>query len=369
MTTSLVQGIGGPLLLEVSQFSGGPLVDLDALPTVTITNLQNGAVLVGPTTTGVTHPSTGVYIYNWSAPVSGGLYQIVWDGLISGDPHQGSEIITVYAPSTVTAGPCEDGWTMDTSCCADWDSYPASLQASARSYATLVMWAATGRRFGLCTQVVRPCGRFCSGNDGLGAYGYYWNGQGFFVPYLLAGEWRNCWCGFGFGCLNCQPDCQVYLEGPVNSIISVVQDGEVVDPATYRVDNGTWLVRNHDASDDDCWLLRQDFNKTSGTGTLIVSYLQGMPVPAALAAATGELACEWAKSCLGQACRLPQRVTSISRQGVTVSLADVDQLLENGLTGVPTVDNVIHAFNPYKLPSRMRVISPDISPGRKTTWP
>lgn len=367
MTTSLVQGTGGPLTLEVQEFDGGPFLDLDAIPTITITNLQNGAVIVGPTTVGVIHPATGVYVYNWTAPVSGGLYIDVWDGEISGNPYQGSELITVFAPSTVTAGPCVDGWDIDTSCCAEWDTYSTELQESAKGYAALVLWAATGRRFGLCTEVVRPCGRYCSGNDGT--YGYYWNGEGFFVPYLFNGEWRNCWCGFGAGCLSCKPDCQVYLDGPVNSIINVVQDGEVVDPNTYRVDNGTWLVRTHDASTDDCWILRQDFNVNSGPNTLIVSYLRGMPVPLALQRAGGELACEWAKSCLGQACRLPQRVTSISRQGVTVSLADVDQLLQDNLTGIPSVDNVIHALNPFHIQSRMRVISPDIPLGRKTTWP
>jgi hypothetical protein len=367
---SLVSGVGGPLTLEVFQYNGGPLIDLDSLPTITITNLNNGVVAVGPTSSGVLHPTTGIYLYNWSAPVSGALYLAVWAGTISGAPFQGSEFVTVYGPSAVTVGPCEDGWEVDTSCCADWDTYTSELQEAAKTYARVVLWAATGRRFGLCSVTVRPCGRYCSGNDGANIYGYYWNGEGFFVPYLFNGDWRNCWCGFGFGCLSCQPDCQVYLDGPVNSIVNVIQDGAVVDPNTYRVDNSTWLVRTHDESDDDCWILRQDFNKgITAENTLQVTYLKGLPVPAGLARAGGELACEWAKSCLGLPCRLPQRVTSISRQGVTVSLADVDQLLENGLTGIPTVDNIIHAYNPYRLQSRMQVVSPDIPMGRRTTWP
>lgn len=371
MTTSFVSGVGGVLLLEVRQFDGGPFVDLDSLPTITIINLQNNAVVLGPTTTGVGHPSIGVYNYFWSAPVSGGLYDAVWNGAISDTPFQGSEILTVYAPSAFTVGPCEDGWDVDTSCCADWATYPTDLQIAAKTYARLVLWAATGRRFGLCTVTVRPCGRYCSGaDDGLGINGYYWNGEGFFVPYMFNGLWRNCWCGFGTGCLSCRPDCQVYLDGPVNAIISVTQDGALVDPATYRVDNNTWLVRTHDASDNDCWILRQDFNKgITAINTLQVVYQKGVPVPPALVRAGGELACEWAKACLGQACRLPQRVTSISRQGVTVSLADVDALLMNNLTGIPTVDNIIHAFNPYHIQSRMQVVSPDIPQGRRTTWP
>jgi len=371
MTVSLVSGAGGPLVLEVRQFDGGPLVNLDSLPTITIQNLQNGAVIVGPTTTGVQHPATGVYTYNWSAAVSGGLYLDIWNGAVSGTPYQGSESIIVYNASTVTVGPCEDGWEVDTSCCAEWDTYTTELQDAAKTYARLVLWAATGRRFGLCTVTVRPCGRYCSGNDGWGdVYGYYWNGEGFFVPYLFNGAWRNCWCGNGAGCMSCQPDCQVYLDGPVNSIVNVIQNGAVIDPATYRVDNNTWLVRTHDQSDDNCWILKQDYNKgITADNTLQVTYLKGIPVPTALVNAGGELACEWAKACLGQACRLPQRVTSISRQGVTVSLADVDALLMNNLTGIPTVDNIIHAFNPYHIQSRMSVVSPDIPLPRKTTWP
>jgi hypothetical protein len=50
-----------------------------------------------------------------------------------------------------------------------------------------------------------------------------------------------------------------------------------------------------------------------------------------------------------------------------VSLADVDQLLENGLTGLTNVDNVIRAFNPYRLVSRMKVQSPDLPTIRRTT--
>src|SRR5262245_8683023 len=371
MAVSFVSGTGGILTLEVKLFDGGPSVDLTGLPTIKITNVQNGAVIVGPTTTGVNHPAVGLYTYLWSAGVTGGLYTAVWSGMLSGAPYTASELITVYDASALTVGPCESGWDVDTSCCAEWDTYTSDLQTADKTDARLVLWAAIGRRFGLCSVTVRPCGRYCSGNDGWGGtYGYYWNGEGFFVPYLFNGAWRNCWCGFGNGCMSCQPDCQVYLDGPVNSIVNVVQNGVTVDPATYRVDNNTWLVRTHDASDDDCWILAQDYNKgITANNTLQVTYLKGTPVPEALVNAGGELACEWAKACLGQACRLPQRVTSISRQGVTVSLADVDALLMNNLTGIPTVDNIIHAFNPYHIQSRMQVVSPDIPLPRKTTWP
>lgn len=139
MAISLVSGTGGVLTLEVRQFDGGPSVNLDSLPTITITNSQNGVVIVGPTTTGVLHPATGIYTYLWSAAVSGGLYTAVWSGTVSGAPYSASELITVYSASALTVGPCEDGWTVDTSCCSEWDTYATSLQESAKAYARLVL--------------------------------------------------------------------------------------------------------------------------------------------------------------------------------------------------------------------------------------
>lgn len=361
MSTSLVSGTGGPLILEVSLYAGGPLVDLLTLPTITITSLADGGIVVGPTTTGVLHPATGTYVYNWNAPVSGGLYLAVWDGMaVSGSPMQASEIVTVYSPSSSTVGPC-DGWDPDVSCCPDWDTYSTTLQQSAIDYATFVLWAATGRRFGLCTRTVRPCtGAFCS----EGVNGYYW-ADGGWKPYILNGVWRNGGCGCA-----CSISCQVYLPGPVNSIVSVMVDGEVVDPLTYRVDNGMWLVRTHNESSDDCWPATQDYNlDPPADNTFVVSYQRGIPVPSVLQRAAGELACEWAKACLGLPCRLPGRVTSISRQGVSVSMVNVMEMLDHGLTGVDTVDQIIMSINPYGLKSAMRVVSPDVEQIRETTWP
>jgi hypothetical protein len=51
-----------------------------------------------------------------------------------------------------------------------------------------------------------------------------------------------------------------------------------------------------------------------------------------------------------------------------VSLADVDQLLQNGLTGLTTVDSIIQRFNPGRLPSKMAISSPDLPVIRQTTF-
>lgn len=254
--------------------------------------------------------------------------------------------------------PCS--WDVSTDCCDDWATYSPALQTAAAEYGAFTVWAATGRRYGLCTRTIRPCGKWCEGN---GVSGYYWS-DGTFMPYILNGEWRNCWCGSPGFC-TCQPSCQILLPGPVAAIpiTGVSQDGAVVPASSWRVDNGKWLVR----TDGVCWPDRQNFDVDTGVGTLFVTYSKGLTVPSVLLRAAGELACEWAKSCQGQACRLPQRVQSVSRQGVSVQMVPIDVLLKNGFTGVTTVDQVIRNFNPTGLTGDMRVASPDGSLGRITT--
>lgn len=369
--TSFVQNTGGTLVAQFFEYSGGPLINLSANPSITITGVDSGTVVVGPTTVGVAHPAVGTYTYDWNGIAAVDNYLVVWDGAISGTPVQATEIVGLLPAAQATGGgtvPC--GWEVDTGCCDDFTTaYSAQVQAAAKEYGALVVWAATGRRFGLCTRTVRPCGRTVPWTSNVN--GYFW-ADGTWLPYIFNGVWRNCWAGCAggpFACCTCEPDCQVWLPGPVNSIVEVSVDGVLVDPDTYRVDDGQWLVRTHDESTDDCWPLCQDYNLNSGTGVFEVTYRRGLPVPSVLLRAAGELACEWAKNCVGQACRLPQRVTSIARQGVSVSLTDVDQLLANGLTGLVTVDQVITRFNPYRLVSPMKIASPDDPVVRQVTWP
>lgn len=261
--------------------------------------------------------------------------------------------------------PC--GWTIDTACCDNWDTLDPAVQQAATDYATTVLWAATGRQFGICPQVVRPCGRTCNQTNN----GYFWS-DGVYIPYILNGVWRNCFCGCGTGpgCCTCEPRCQVYLPGPVVSVTGVVVDGLLIDPSAYRVDDAKWLVR----TDGECWPLCQDYSVDAGLNvfndnTMQVSYGKGIAVPAALQVAGGSLACEFAKACTGGPCRLPSRASTIARQGVQITFQNIDMLLENGMTGLPEVDQLIQAYNPYHLPRAMRVWSPDLPKQRIVTVP
>lgn len=270
--------------------------------------------------------------------------------------------MTAVFTTTAPALPCN--WDVDTSCCDEWDTFTPDLQQAAAEYGAFTIWAATGRRFGLCNRTVRPCGL---DNMTYMPAGYFWS-EGTWQPYIFNGAWRNCaGCpGSSMGCCTCQPTCQVWLPPPVISIpaTGVSVDGAIIPVDAWRVDEGQWLVR----TDGNCWPTCQDYNVDSGTGVFTVTYQRGIPVPQLLLRAAGELACEWAKSCMGAACRLPQRVQSVARQGVTLSMVDVQILLKNGFTGVQTVDQVIRNFNPYGLTSRMAIASPDLPVVRTTTY-
>lgn len=269
------------------------------------------------------------------------------------------------------AGPC--AWDVQfNDCCDCWDSVSPNVQERALTYATAILWSATGKLYGDCPQTVRPCGRYCNS----GGLGYIWN-DGLFtpwIPYILNGQWRNCWCGCGSGsgpgCCSCEPSQQVYLPGPVTTVTEVIVDGFLVDPSAYRIDDGAWLVRK----DGGIWPQCQNFDVDSGLGlfndnTMQVSYTRGEPVPQALLDAAGTLACEYAKACIGGPCRLPGRVSTIARQGVQLTFTNIDQLLERGFTGLPEVDAVIRAYNPFGLKRPLRIASPDLPVTRQVTWP
>lgn len=268
--------------------------------------------------------------------------------------------MTLVFTSTAPALPCN--WDVDTSCCEEWATYSPTTQTAAAEYGAFTIWAATGRRFGACTRTVRPCGRETFKMPA----GYFWS-EGSWRPYIFDGAWRNCaGCpGSALGCCTCEPTCQVWLPPPVASIpaTGISVDGQIIPVNAWRVDDGQWLVR----TDGGCWPSCQNYDVDSGTGVFQVTYGRGIAVPTVLLRAAGELACEWARSCVGAACRLPTRVASIARQGVTFSMVDVQVLLDKGLTGIFTVDQVIRNFNPYGITSRMNLVSPDDPVVRTTT--
>jgi hypothetical protein len=248
--------------------------------------------------------------------------------------------------------PCS-GWTPNTALCSNWATYDPAVQAYAQRFAIYVLYAATGRQFGLCPVVVRPCetpNPMLYRSYPVGAYGP--------EPYVLDGVAGGVVLGYlgGGDCVGggCHPP-EIPLPGPVNSITSVTVDGVALDPSAYRLD-GTRLVRQ----DGEGWPA-QDLSLADGqVGTWSVSYVRGLPVPDVLNDAAGAYACEVAKGRTGGTCQLPSRVASISRQGVDVQFVSAEDYLDKGRTGYAEVDQIIAAYNPDGIRRPPRVLSPDL---------
>ena len=262
-----------------------------------------------------------------------------------------------------------DGWTVTNfaGCSDTWTSLSPDQQALALRLAAFTVYSLTGRQFGTVTLTLRPC------NAPLlpPLYQVYpvnlinpWGtdeGNSYYPVYIQNGVWHNAGCR-GINC--CGATCEVELPRTV-SISAVSVDGATVDPSAYRIDDAHWLVR----TDGACWPQCQDFDKNSGTNVFLITGVFGRLVPLEALDAAAQLACEIGKAIKGQPCRLPQRMQSLSRQGVSVQFPSVNSYLDRGLTGLNEVDQLVVQFNPGRLAQRPIVVSPDISPVRVTTWP
>lgn len=150
---------------------------------------------------------------------------------------------------------------------------------------------------------------------------------------------------------------------PVRSIVQVKIDGQVLSPTKYRLDEGRYLERR-DGNPWPSWQ-RLDFDDTQ-VGTFAITVTHGADPPAAGVDAASALGAELAKSRAGLPNRLPTRLTSLTRQGVTMAVLDPMTFLQKGLTGVYDVDLWIMSVNPQMQTRRPAVFSPDTQKHRRT---
>lgn len=182
--------------------------------------------------------------------------------------------------------------------------------------ASQVLYELSGRQFaGICEKTVRPCGTAWCGFQTLS--------RGHIVAPMGFWRWNGLWWGGDVNPCGCRPLSQVLLSGyPVREILEVKIDGDVVDPATYRLDERRWLTRMRDPAEPDTALLwpncqQLDLNDDQD-GTFSVTYTYGQDVPVLGVHAAAQLGCELYKACTGGNCALPTGTTRISRQGVVV---------------------------------------------------
>jgi hypothetical protein len=144
------------------------------------------------------------------------------------------------------------------------------------------------------------------------------------------------------------PDSRIRLRGrPVTKIHAIRNRlGSIIDPSNYYlVDHSTIHVK-------------------AGTPwtpcNTEVTYSYGTPVPAVGKMAARTLAIEFIKLWSDDdTCQLPQRVTSVSRQGVSYTILDNQEFIEELRTGLYVIDLFLKTVNPDNARRKSKVFSPD----------
>lgn len=152
------------------------------------------------------------------------------------------------------------------------------------------------------------------------------------------------------------PDSRIKLRGrPVTKIHSIRnRTGKVLDPSSYYlVDHSTIHIK-------------------AGTPwtpcNTEITYSYGTPVPLAGKMAARTLAMEFAKLWGGDDdCALPQRVTSVARQGISYTILDNQEFIEELRTGLYAIDLFLKTTNPDNARRKSKVFSPDQPRARRYT--
>jgi len=363
---------GNTIVLDAFYRDGTGALVAPVNPTIQIFD-PNNVLIVGPVTP--TFLSLGHYEYSYSVPALAplGAWTAHWCGVINGvsvcDNEQWDVVdggsISFQSPGAFTCEP----WATTTDVCTPCDDYAfdSLLLMDCLQAASDVLFQLSGRQFpGTCQATVRPCAQHASGDRGrpipaYSPYGTYW-------PVPGSWSWSPSW---GFCSCNrtertgCGSIAEITLGAyPIQRVTEVRMDGVVLPSSEYRVDDDRYLVRLADANGNaQGWPCCQRMDlPTTEVGTWEVTFLYGQPPPVAGMRAAARLGCELALACQPEtvgACNLPERVTQITRQGVTAVVLDPMAFLDEGKTGLYEVDLFLRSVNPNKLSRRSTVLRPD----------
>jgi hypothetical protein len=135
---------------------------------------------------------------------------------------------------------------------------------------------------------------------------------------------------------------------PVRQILSVITD-RTQKPDAYYLSDYKFL----NAAPGSNWRLCDG---------VTVIYVYGTPPPIAGRYAAKVFADELLKSVTDpEACQLPQRVTSVTRQGMSFTLLDPQDFLDRGKTGIYSIDLFLSTFNPNKAQKRSKTFNVDLA--------
>lgn len=215
-------------------------------------------------------------------------------------------------------------------------------EQGAAQLARSIMWALSGRQFGLTDVTARPCRT---------PPRPMWSNGRAFTPIYYGGSWLPEPCGCGVSCRHAGPN-MAHLPGPVHDVTEVRINGEVL-PSNVWVLEGNVIYRR------DSYWPTQDLNRPLGDlGTWGVTYRRGIAVPVGVDQLTGTLAKEMLTAIADDPgrCRLPRTVTTVSRQGVTYRAYDPAAIYASGKTGLAEVDMWLASVNPNALMAAPTVI-------------
>jgi len=252
---------------------------------------------------------------------------------------------------------------------------PPEVLESAAAIASEILYALSGRQFngGGASAVVRPAAT----PRGLRPWGIGFPGMGWY-----SASWGSCTSLMALGTpgqygwfdvhVTCPKPPEIELGAyPVNTISEVLIDGVVIPDDEYRLDNNRVLVRTLPTASSTPtqrygWpVCQRDDLPATQPGTFQVSFTYGRVPPAGGVQAAKVLAQQIALAAVGQTNRLPSRVTTVVRQGITAVALDTQDLVKLGRTGLFEVDLWVKTVNPSALVRRAQAWSPDLGRPRR----
>jgi len=223
--------------------------------------------------------------------------------------------------------------------------------------ASYLLWAMSGRKYSGTSTVTE---RYISAFDpylrvGASTMNY--------TPVLVNGQVENMRVN-AYGRYNdtdfagdgTSSNSRLRLRGRKVVKIHTVRDikGNIVDPTKYYLIEHSVLLGSPGAN----W----------SPTNVEVTYTYGTEPPTAGKIAARALAIELIKLYENDdSCALPQRVTSIARQGVTYTVLDNQEFIDDLKTGLYVVDLFLKTTNPDKARARARVFTPDQPRARRIT--
>lgn len=196
---------------------------------------------------------------------------------------------------------------------------------------------------------------------------YYWTGRQYGTQTAVLRLCRPCNCS--------GPVCACGVNAidlglwPVLSLDALRMDGVEQDLTNFHIDEYHYLVRS---GPQDPW--PNCSNQWAASGgpydsqaygyVFEVELTYGIEVPSILERAARTLACELLNDACAATCKLPERVTSVARRGLTMEVASSMDLLDKNMTGIYSVDLAIKTLNPSRLQSPTFVWTPDLERNR-----